>query len=221
MKRFAACIILLVAILAAGCASTPPTVNMMEARRVVGTESDVRVDAEIYGDKLASNETIHLRYDITNRRSTTILVADLIPQTTYDADTQMVTIDIGTEVPGNQFLPRLIPIQPGEKKSFSIGARMTFVLPRVGSSAEMRVPNALRVRVNFLGESKPFEMLIAIPERAVHNPKLADQLFTTWLERNETVITNPLPMRWSASVNAFSMESVPTPAPARRRRGNQ
>jgi hypothetical protein len=217
VKRFAACSTLFVLVLAAGCASTTP-VDMTVPRRVVGTESHVRIDAEVYGDKISPNDVISLKYDITNSRSTTILVADLIPQTTYDIDTQVVTIDIGTEVPGNQFLPRLIAIQPGEKKSFSTSARMTFVLPRVGNTPVMRVPNALRVRVNFLSDPKPFEQLIAIPERAVHNPQLADKLFTPWLERNETVLTNALPMHWGADANPFTMERVAQP-PVRRGRG--
>ena len=186
---------------------------MKEARRVVGTESDVRVDAEVYGDRLSPNITLPLKYDVTNHRQTTILVADLIPEATYDPETHMVTISIGSEIPGEQYLPRLIPIRPGERKSFSTAAHVV-ILANPASPWVPR-PNALRLKLNFLGDPNPFEKLISIPEKAVHDPALAAQLFPKWVEGNETVFTNTLPMRWATTVE----EPTPAAAPGRRRRG--
>jgi hypothetical protein len=177
------------------CSSTKP-VNMSEPRRVLGTESDVRVDAEVYGDRLGPNVTIPIKYDITNNRQTTILVADLIPESTYDPETHMVTVSIGSEIPGEQFLPRLIPIRPGERKSFSASAHVVIIVNT--ASPWVPRPNALRLKINFLGDPKPFEKLISIPEKSVHDPVLAAQLFPKWVEGNETVFTNSLPMRWGA-----------------------
>jgi hypothetical protein len=155
----------------------------------------VRVDAQIFGERLTSSSSIRLKYDITNERNTPIAVADLIPETTYDPETQTVTVSIGSEVPGAQLLPRLVSIAPGEKKSFSTVARVNIIM---GNSVTplTRFPNALRVKVNFLNETEQFKQLIAIPERAIHDPKLADELFPKWLEKNETLYTNALPMRW-------------------------
>lgn len=209
-------LLLFAAVVVAGCSSTKP-VNMEEARRVVGTESDVRVDAEVYGDKLSSTATIALKYDITNLRSDAIAIADIIPETSYDSDTQTVTINIGSEVPGERFLPRLIAIAPGEKKSFATTAHVNLVMP-TATSPLSRFPNSLRLKVNFLGETKPFAQLLGITEKAVHDPMLANILFPTWIERNEVVVTNALPMRWSAPI-----EETPTidarPTGRRRRRG--
>jgi hypothetical protein len=196
----------------AACTSTKP-VDMKEARRVVGTENDVRVDAEVYGDRLAPNITLPVKYDVTNHRNTTILIADLLPESTYDPETHMVTISIGSEIPGEQFLPRLIPIRPGERKSFSTAAHVVIVA-NPGSPWVPR-PNALRIKVNFLSDPLPFEKLIAIPERAVHDPVLAAQLFPKWVEGNETVFTNTLPMRWNTTPD----EPTPATTPSRRRRG--
>ena len=210
MKRIAPLFLLFAAL---GCLSTKP-VDMKEARRVVGTENGVRVDAEVFGDRLTPNMSLALKYDITNERTMPILVADILPQANYDPDTHTVTVDIGTEIPGEQFLPRLIPIKSGEKRSFATGVHVV-IMASAASPWQPR-PNALRLRINFLGDAQPFEKLIAIPEKAVHDPQLADQLFTKWVERNETVVTNALPMRWAAGA-----AEEPTPVlPARRgRRG--
>jgi hypothetical protein len=143
-------------------------------------------------------------------------VADIIPETTYDPDTQTVTMSIGSEVPGETLLPRLIPIAPGEKKSFSTVARVNIMVNH-SVTPHARFPNAMRVKVNFLDDSAHFQQLVAIPEKGVFNPQLADELFPKWVERNETVYTNTVPMRWTIQ------GEIDTPPPAiggrRRRRG--
>lgn len=169
---------------------------MDEPRRVVGTENDVRIDAQILGDQLSPSIQIPVTYDITNQRPAAIAVADLIPEVTYDEETQIVTVSIGSEVPGVEFLPRLIVIPPGEKRTFKTVARVNLVVSR-GVTPMSRFPNALRVKLNFLSDTEPFQELITMTERAWQNPKLADELFPIWLEKNETVYTNALPMRWS------------------------
>ena len=195
-----------------GCASSAP-VNMKESRRVVGTENDVRVDAQIFGDLLSASSNIPLKYDITNNRPQVIAVADIVPETTYDPDTQTVTVSIGSEVPGETLLPRLIPIAPGEKKSFSTVARVNIMINH-SVTPTSRFPNAMRVKVHFLDSTDQFKQLVSIPEKGVYNPQLADELFPKWLERNETVYTNALPMRWTIQAEVES----PSPAVGRRRR---
>ena len=113
-------------LVAAACASAP--VNMNEPRRLVGTENDVRIDAEVIGDQLSPTTRLPIKYDITNNRATPIAVADLVPETTYDPDTQTVTVSLGAEVPGEQLLPRLLLIAPGEKKSFATNAAVKVVM---------------------------------------------------------------------------------------------
>ena len=124
MNRASSLILLL--FIAAACSTTQP-VNMSEPRRVVGTENDVRIDAEVFGDTLTPNVSIPIKYDISNNRSTTILIADLLLNATYDPDTLTVTVDIGSEIPGEQYLPRLIPIPSGGKKSFSAAAHVNIL----------------------------------------------------------------------------------------------
>lgn len=206
MRRSLRFLLTAAVLVAAGCATTRP-VDMKEPRRLVGTENGVRLDAQITTEQLSPASSIAVSYDVTNERQAPIAVADLVPQGTYDPDSQTVTITFGSEVPGYSFLPRLIVIPPGAKKSFS--ARANVNVPAVGNSVAGsfgRYPNGLQVKLHFLDDLQPFQKLIGIDEKAVHDPKLADALLPKWLEHNETVLTNVLPMRW---VGAFNDDDVP------------
>lgn len=186
---------LLLILLATGCASS--TIDPDEPRRVVGTENDVRIDAEVIGERVSAASALPLRYEITNQRSTPIAVADIVPATSYDEETRVITVDLGSEVPGNELLPRLITIAPGEKKSFAATARVRLVRPTGTMRAQAGAPNALRIKLNFLGgDLKPFEALMTMTQKALSDRALADALFSTWLETNEVVYTNAIPMRW-------------------------
>ena len=202
-------------LVAAACASAP--VNMNEPRRLVGTENDVRIDAEVIGDQLSPTTRLPIKYDITNNRATPIAVADLVPETTYDPDTQTVTVSLGAEVPGEQLLPRLLLIAPGEKKSFATNAAVKVVMPG-GPNPFTRFPNAMRVKLNFLSDPKPFAKLINIPEHAIHDPQLAAEIFPKWVEGNESVYTNALPMRWSG---VAMLDDTAAPDQPRRSRGRR
>jgi len=201
----------------AACATTTQ-VSMNEPRRVVGTENAVRVDAEINGDEIRNGAPVLITYAITNNRSERIAVADIVPETTFDKETQTITVSIGSEVPGETLLPRLIAIEPGEKKTFSTTARVGFSLPPLASANPdaPRPVSLLRLKVNFLGDTAPFAELIGIPEKAVANPKRADELFPMWIERNEAVYTNAVPMHWNGIA---ATDPSGAPMPARRRRG--
>jgi len=211
----------LMVLFAVACNSTaPPTpatkpgaINMKEPRRMVGTENNVRVDAEIYGEDMIQGASIAIKYEVTNQRPTAILIADLVALSNYDPDTRTVTIDIGSEVPGEELLPRLIAIPSGERRTFNTGAHINVRMPM--NSPWTPRPRALQLRVNFLGDPAPFAMLVDIPERAVRDKKLADELFPKWVERTESVTTNSLPMHWQGPRGSGFDE----PPPPRRRRG--
>jgi hypothetical protein len=211
----------LLVLFAAACNSTAPpapatkpgAINMKEPRRMVGTESNVRVDAEIYGEDMIQGASISIKYEITNQRATPILIADLVALSTYDPETRTVTIDIGSEVPGEELLPRLIAIPSGERRTFNTGAHINVRMPM--NSPWTPKPRALQLRVNFLGDPAPFAMLVDIPERALRDKKLADELFPKWVERTETITTNALPMHWQGPRGS----GFEDPPPPRRRRG--
>lgn len=185
--------LLFVSLLFAACA-TQQSVDLKEPKRFLGREQDVRVDAQIFAEKITSNSMINVAYEVTNERSQPIAIADVVAASDYDEETRTVTINIGSEVPGNQMVPRLLTIASGEKKGFSVGARMPSV--NLGTSLQRPAPRFLRIRVNFLGDIKPFEALINIPERAINDAGLASSLFPHWVEAAESVWTNAIPITW-------------------------
>jgi len=210
-------LLLLLVVVSAACATTSQPINQSkEPRRAVGTENGVRIDVEVYSESLMPNSSIPIKYDITNHRNVTILVADLIPQGTYDSDSLTVTVNLGTEIPGENFLPRLIAIRPEERKSFSTSAHVAIVA-NPGTPWTPR-PNGVRIRLNFLDDTATFSKLIEIPEKAIYDPKMASDLFQKWVENNETVVTNILPMRWQGGSASISDQGTPSLAPPRRGR---
>jgi len=176
------------------CASSK-TVDLKQPRRVVATENGVRIDVEIDNDQLSASSVISLRYTVTNERVNAIAIAELIPESFYDPETQTVTVSLGSEVPGMELLPRLQQVNPGDRTSFSTAAHVSILIPQTSSAPFIRYPRALQVKVNFINDTSSFTQLIGIPERAVHDRTLAAALFPKWMEATETLITNAIPMR--------------------------
>lgn len=205
----------LVLLLLTACSTT--TVDMSEPRRVVGTESLVRVDAEI-DDQTRAGAAVGITYVITNQRTTAIAVADILPESTWDAETQTVTVSIGSEVPGETILPRLVKIAPGEKKSFVTTARVARLIPTRTADPRQAPSTLLRLKVNFLGDTGPFAELIDVPEKGIADPKRADELFAAWLERNEAVYTNAVPVHVTVGRPGTEADAERR-APVRRGRG--
>lgn len=186
-----------VLVILAGCA-TSKGVNPKEPRTLIGSDNGVRLDAAIFADTLTFTQQIGVRYVVSNERSTPIAIAELIPESSYDSDSHVVTVSLGSEVPGQEMLPRLIEIGPGQKKTFSTAARITIPVSGGPTNPYVERPNGVQLKLSFLSDPQPFRQLIGIPERVVRDPKLADALFPKWLEKNESIFTNVLPMRWSA-----------------------
>ncbi|MEO8380937.1 MAG: hypothetical protein ABI779_14840 [Acidobacteriota bacterium] len=192
MKRIATATLAVSLLCFAACSSA--VVNMAEPRRVVGTESSVRVDAEI-SDEVNPGAPVMIKYVVTNQRQEAIAIADILPETTFDRETRTVTVNIGAEVPGEVMLPRLVRIGPGETKTFSASARVISSIPVLSANPRAVNQTLLRLKLNFLGDTLPFAELIGIPERAIADKQRADALFGPWLERNEVLYTNAVPVQ--------------------------
>ena len=192
-----------------------PPANLAVERSIIGSENGVRVEARVRGETFKEASNVNVSYDVINDRSTAVAIADIAAISSYDPEMRTVTLEVGSEVPGQQLLPRLVVIPPGGRKSFSAAAHLGVVHPT--DAAFSRPPNALRVKVNFLGDTKPFEKLIDMQEKALRDPQLANELFPQWVERNEIVITNTLPMHWSAGRDGQPGAEWAPPRPGSRR----
>jgi hypothetical protein len=179
-------------VIASGCASSG--VDLEEPRRLLGTEDGIRVDAQIFTESVGPGTSLRLTWDITNQRAEPIAVADLIPAVSFEEGERTIVIHLGSEVPGFELVPRLVEILPGQKKNFGGVARLNLNLPPPTPISPY--PRAIQIRVSVLSEVEPFRMLVGMPENAVADSALADQMFTRWLESIVSVRTNTLPIDW-------------------------
>lgn len=185
------------ALLLAACATT--AIDLDEPRRILGTEGNVRVDAQVFAEKLGTGSSVRIVWEVENQRPDPIAIADLVPALSYDVTERTLVVNVGSEVPGNELLPRLVRVESGERKTFEGLVKVVLRLPPPGPFSA--TPRYLLLKLNFLSEVGPFSTLIGIPENAVYDPKKADELFTQWVEANETVRTNAIPIEWLGAVS--------------------
>ncbi|MBI2215606.1 MAG: hypothetical protein HYU52_18315 [Acidobacteria bacterium] len=184
---------LLTVLLLASCASRG--VDMEEPNRVLGKEDDVRVDAQFFAQGYSQGSNVSIVYEIENLRTAPIAFASMTPEIAYEGETGVFTVTVGSEVPGNELVPRLIEIKPGERVKLTAGGRL--IVP-VARDLLVMAPREIRLKLVYLKQVEPFRELIGIPEVAVRDPALADKLFPSWIEHSATVITNTSPIRWGA-----------------------
>jgi hypothetical protein len=200
-RRF---VVSLCALTLAACTTT--SIDLDEPRRILGTQADVRVDAQVFAEKVGTGSSFRVIWEVDNQRPDPIAVADLLPAVTYDESARTIVINVGSEVPGNEMLPRLIRVESGERKTFEGLAKIVLRMPPPGPFSA--TPRYLQLKLNFLSKIAPFQFLIGIPEVAVRDPGKADELFTAWVEANETVRTNAIPIEWLGTVSPTGAPDV-------------
>jgi hypothetical protein len=188
-----------------GCGSTD-VANAPSQTRLMGREADVRIDARLSTVEIAPGDKIAIHYEIENLRTAPIAIADLIPEVSFDPETGVITVVVGAEVPGNEFLPRLDVLHSGERRSFSKGVNLN-----VGRPTVRVAPHSLRIRLVYLHDIGPFESLAEIDEKAVHDPALADSLFLPWVDSVRFVLTNQVPIHWKRRGLRSAAEDAGTP----------
>jgi hypothetical protein len=173
------------AIVTIGCSSTTPKVDLSDARRVLGRDNDVRVDAQLTASASGSSTILYLVCEIENLRDKPIVLAADSHSISIDSSNNTLTVALGSEIPEAQM--RLTRIAAGEKKSFTTAVSIKNV-PQFRAQQQSRL---LRVKVNFLGaEVAPFEQLNNGPKTY----SVSNDLFPMWLENNQSVVTNAVPM---------------------------
>lgn len=174
-----------------------PKIDMDDPHRALGREDDVRVDAQLLNDTVTSGRAIGVVYQIQNLTKNAIAVAEKKCTASYDAETRTITLAIGSEVPADGDMPRMAVIAPGEKKTFTAGASFRVATASVRSPL-ISTPRYVQIKVSVLRDTAPFAELIAASERAHAPIALSDAQFEHWLEVNDTIFLNPLPVQFDS-----------------------
>lgn len=178
-------------------ASYAAHVDMKDPKRALGREDNIRVDAQLFDDNLASNSPIAVVYQVQNLSRNFIAIADKVCDSNYDPDARTIVVSIGAEVPANTTMPHLVTIAPGEKKVLR-AATTPHVLTAGVRSPFRSEPRYVQIKVNILRDAKPFEPLIEAQNRAPQTPvPLADKLFDSWLDTNDAIDLNAIPVEWT------------------------
>jgi hypothetical protein len=178
-------------------------VDMNDPRRALGREDDVRIDAQLVQDTVAPGVPVGVIYQIQNFTATPIAVADKVSSASYDSETRTITVSFGSEVP-DENLPHMVVIAPGEKKVFRAAATPTLGAAvsraRIGGA-----PRYVQVKVSILRDLTPFRPLI---DKQTAGPQpLADALFDAWLESNDTILLNSVPVQFRAGREEGSFDA--------------
>lgn len=194
MKSSQCCIAAAASLFFLSCATTgEPVVDRSNSLRVVGRESDVRIDAQFASQRLGAGARIRVTYEIANHRATPIAIVD-VAEASYDHSSRTITMNVGSEIPDAAAAPKVVLIPAGQKRRFSSGASCSF--PAVAVRRLAGSPDFIRLRVNFLGGTDVVDALLAGSKPPV------DDLFTAWLEDQEVVLTNSVPIEWAGNMNA-------------------
>lgn len=171
-------------------ASGADPIDMNDPRRALGREDDVRVDATMLQDTVTSGTPISITYRIENLTAMPVAIAPKSPDVSYDPDTLTITVGIGSEIPADGAMPAITMIKPGEKKTFTAAAT-PMIPPGATASPYGASPRYVQLKVSILRDIAPFASI------AVKQP-LSDALFDKWLEGNDTILLNAIPIRYQA-----------------------
>jgi hypothetical protein len=173
-------------------------VDMNDPRRAVGREDDVRIDAELTQETVASGSPVAITYQVENLSNDPIAIAEKECDVSFDADDQAVVVSIGLDVPKNGVMPKLVVLAPNEKKTFTAGG-VVRVTVRADGNPFVAVPRYVQIKVNILRGLNLFRQLIERQTRATAPVALNDAQFEQWLENNDTILLNEIPVGYSAT----------------------
>jgi hypothetical protein len=181
-------VILAAVVLLHAAAARAAGVDMNDPRRALGREDDVRIDAQLLRDSVSIGSPIGVTYQIHNLTAGPIAIADRITDISYDAESLTITLSVGSEVPPDGVMPKMTVIMPGEKKTFSGGGMLHVRTPaRAPSTA---APRYVQIKVNIQRNPAPF---VAVASGS----RMSDPLFSQWLESNDAIFLNSLPVRYN------------------------
>lgn len=182
-----------------GVAADAATIDMNDPLRAKGREGDVRVDAQLLTNAVSPGAPVGVTWQIQNFTDAPVAVATKVVDASYDADSQTITLTIGSEVPDDGNMPHMVLVAPGEKKVFRAAATPAIAPAAVrGANAQ---PRYVQIKVSILRKLEPFLSLIHSQAPAARPQQLSDELFEEWFESTDTIYLNSLPVQWSPRAN--------------------
>jgi hypothetical protein len=169
-------------------------VDMNDPRRALALDDDLRIDAQLGDDSIASGSSVNVTFQVQNNTKKPVALAVKAIDSSYDTDSQTLTISIGAEIPDGPAMPRLSVIKAGETRTFTTLAPVHVVMPAAQSPFAV-YPRYVQVKVNVMRDITPFADLIAA-QRDTAQPPLPDSLFETWITNNDAIFLNPIPVHW-------------------------
>lgn len=187
-------------------AASAARVDMKDPRRIVGREDDVRIDAQIFQDTISPSSAINVTYQIHNFTTSPVAIAHKVADISYDSETGTITLSLGSEVPMDGTMPQMTVIGPGEQKTLTGGAVFNAAIPAVRSPF-LIVPRLVQVKVNVLRNVGPFAELISRQTPTSLPQTLDDKQFDQWLESNDAIFLNTIPVQWQPKGRMSGMEA--------------
>lgn len=164
-------------------AGVPAGVDFENHYRFAGTRQGVRVDAQIVGS--AAQLPFRLVYEVENQRTEEIAIVPDASLTSYDHQSRTITVRLGAEIPESEEM-LVARIRPGERRRFSVAATP-------GSARGLhRTARFIQVQLTYLREVESFQPLTA--EGDLEVVRVGDAVVPRWLEQNERLVTNALPL---------------------------
>lgn len=180
-------------------AADAASIDMNDPLRAKGREGDVRIDAQLATDAVSPGSPVGVTWQIQNFTDAPVAVATKTVDATYDADSQTITLTIGSEVPDDGNMPQMELVAPGEKKVFRAAATPA-IAPAAMRAGNGR-PRYVQIKVSILRKLEPFLNLIRTQAPAAGPQPLSDELFEEWFESTDTIYLNSLPVQWSPRAN--------------------
>lgn len=182
------------------------SVDMNDPRRAVGREDDVRIDAVLLQDFVASGAPVTVNYQVENLSKDPIAIADKVCEISYDAADRAVVVSIGSDVPKAGVMPKLVVLAPNEKKTFSAGG-LVHVQARADGDPFVSTPHAVQIKVSILRGLAAFRALITRQSQSSAPVALTDAQFEQWLEGNDTILLNAIPVHYSANPKSAATDA--------------
>lgn len=204
-----------VALIAAATADAA-RVDMKDPRRALALDDNLRIDAQLTQDVIGSGTSVNITFQVQNNTAAPVAIAEKVCESSYDADTQTITLSIGSEIPSGPTMPHLSVIKSGQTRVFTTGATVHVALPAVRSPF-IAYPRYVQVKVNVLRDIAPFSELIE--QQAGVQPPLSDSLFETWVENNDAIFLNAIPVRWRSGRGPADQNGADMGSPANLRGG--